>query len=419
MNKAIKKIIPLLLAVVLLLQASVTASAVTTSNTSFSDVSQNDWFYDNLNKLSTLGIIKGYPDGTFKPNNTLTRGEFIKMLTMVAEIWSAKKLTGVHWAESEWNALNDNGLLEVSTGYSSSGTLFPCTAKAPDTPITRYEMAFLINSVLYMAFYENPMILAKTDDSFANHIGDYASLDPGYRSAIEQCYAKGILTGDDYSYFWGASNLKRSEATAVIARFAWKSQRKTVDWAVEKEVVYDTTFTSFAIQYRSMTNADRRQALFGNPNKAYFTSSSDAGSHIVGVTVKTWDINSSGAKYTRTWTIYVNTVVAREVKAIFDYIYNSPEKFPIHALGGARYSDTMRHSWGCAIDINPVENYYVNYKTGQQVGSFCYKNGSSPYSITPNSSVVKAFAMYGWGWGGQGWRTAVDYMHFSILASGG
>ena len=341
------------------------------------------------------------------------------MLTMVAEIWSAKKLTGVHWAESEWNALNDNGLLEVSTGYSSSGTLFPCTAKALDTPITRYEMAFLINSVLYMAFYENPMVLVKTDDSFANHIGDYASLDPGYRSAIEQCYAKGILTGDDYSYFWGASNLKRSEATAVIARFAWKSQRKMVDWAVEKEVVYDTTFTSFAIQYRSMTNADRRQALFGNPNKAYFTSSSDAGSHIVGVTVKTWDINSSGAKYTRTWTIYVNTVVAREVKAIFDYIYNSPEKFPIHALGGARYSDTMRHSWGCAIDINPVENYYVNYKTGQQVGSFCYKNGSSPYSITPNSSVVKAFAMYGWGWGGQGWSTAVDYMHFSILASGG
>ena len=419
MKIKLKRILALLLMLITLLQAPITATAVTTSNTSFSDVSQNAWFYENLNKLSSLGIIKGYPDGTFKPDNTLTRGEFIKMLTMVAEIWSAKKPTGVHWAESDWNALNDNGLLEVSTGYNSSGTLFPCTAKALDTPITRYEMAFLINSVLYMAFYENPMILAKTDDSFANHIGDYTALDPGYRSAIEQCYAKGILTGDADSYFWGASNLKRSEATAVIARFAWKAQRKTVDWAVEKEVVYDTTFTSFAIQYRSMSNAERRQALFGNPNKTYFTSSSDAGSHIVGVTVKTWDINSSGAKYTRTWTIYVNTVVAREVKAIFDYIYNSPEKFPIHALGGARYSDTMRHSWGCAIDINPVENYYVNYKTGQQVGNFCYKNGNSPYSITPNSSVVKAFAMYGWGWGGQGWSTAVDYMHFSILASGG
>ncbi|PKM72614.1 MAG: hypothetical protein CVU91_09525 [Firmicutes bacterium HGW-Firmicutes-16] len=419
MKKGLKTIILLALAFTMLLQAPISAGALTTSSTSYSDVLQNAWYYENVNKLSALGIINGYPDGTFKPENTLTRGEFIKMLAMVAEIWSDKTPKGIHWAEGSWNALNDGGLLEVSTGFNSSGTLFPCTAAALDTPIMRYEMAYLINSVLYMAFYENPMVLTDSNDSFANHIGDYNGMDQGYRTAIEQCYAKGILNGDADSYFWGASNLKRSEAAAVIVRLAWKSERKTISWALEKEVVYDTSFTSFAIQYRTMSNADRRLALFGDTNKSYFTSTADAGSHIVGVKVNTWDINSNGAKYTRTWTLYVNTVVAREVKAIFDYIYNSPEKFPIHSLGGFRTTDTLRHSWGCAIDINPVENYYVNYKTGQQVGSYCYKTSTSPYCITPNSSVVKAFATYGWGWGGQGWSTAVDYMHFSILASGG
>ncbi|MEA4895836.1 MAG: S-layer homology domain-containing protein [Oscillospiraceae bacterium] len=419
MKKGLKTILLLALTVIMLFQAPITAGALTTSSTTFSDVSKDAWYYENVIKLSTLGIINGYPDGTFKPDGTITRGEFIKMLTMVAEIWSDKIPKGIHWAESDWNALNDNGLLEVSTGYNSSGTLFPCTVKELDTPITRYEMAFLINSVLYMAFYENPMVLKDTNDSFANHIGDYNGMDQSYRGTIEQCYAKGILMGDADSYFWGASNLKRSEAAAVIERIAWKSARKTIDWASEKEVEYDTSFTSFAIQYRTMSNADRRQALFGNPNKEYFTSTADAGSHIVGVKVNTWDIGSNGTKYTRTWTLYVNTVVAREVKAIFDYIYNSPEKFPIHALGGFRTTDTLRHSWGCAIDINPVENYYINYKTGQVVGSFCYKNGTSPYCIQPNGSVVKAFAMYGWGWGGQGWSTAADYMHFSILSSGG
>lgn len=419
MKKGLKSIIIMVLAITMLVQAPITAGALTTSNTSFSDVSQDAWYYDTVNKLSTLGIINGYPDGTFKPDNTLTRGEFIKMLAMVAEIWSDKVPKGIHWAEGSWNALNDNGLLEVSTGYNSSGTLFPCTAKALETPITRYEMAFLINSVLYMAFYENQMVLKDSNDSFANHIGDYNGMDQGYRGAIEQCYAKGILTGDADNYFWGASNLKRSEAAAVIVRLAWKSERKAISWAVEKEVVIDTSFTPFAIQYRSMTNAERREALFGNPAKAYFTSSDNTGTHIVSVQVKTWDIDSRGAKYTRTWSLQVNSVVSREVKAIFDYIYNSPEKFPVHALGGFRTTDTLRHSWGCAIDINPTENYYINYRTGQQVGSFCYKNGSSPYTITPNNSVVAAFAKYGWGWGGQGWSTAADYMHFSILASGG
>ncbi|NCB73565.1 MAG: hypothetical protein EOM51_02305 [Clostridia bacterium] len=415
MKKVFKRAALLIMMLALLVQVPISARAAS----SFSDVPGDAWYLSDLTKLTSVGIVNGYPDGTFKPDNTLTRGEFIHMLVTVAEIWTATPSKGIHWAEGDWNAMNDNGLLEVSTGYNSNGTLFPCTAKSLDTPISRYEMAFLVNSVLYMAFYENPMTLKDTADSFANHIGDYNGMDQSYRSAVEQCYGKGILTGDADSYFWGVSNLKRSEAVAVIVRLAWSSARKSISWAVQKEVVYDTSFTPFAIQYRTMTNAQRHEALFGDANKAYFSSGDNTGTHIVSVTVKTWDINSSGTKYTRTWSLQVNAVVAREVKAIFDYIYNDTEKFPIHALGGFRTSDTMRHSWGCAIDINPVENYYINYKTGQQVGSFCYKNGTSPYCIQPNGSVVKAFAMYGWGWGGQGWSTAADYMHFSILASGG
>ncbi len=417
MKKTLKRTITVILSFVLLLQVPIPAMAATT----FPDVNSADWFYADVNKLASNGIISGHPDGTFKPNDTLTRGEFIKMLTMVAEIWSDKAPKGIHWAESEWNALNDNGFLEISTGYNSTGVLFPCTAKSLDTPMTRYEMAFLINSVLYMSFYEKQMSLSDANDSFANHIFDYGTMDQSYRSVVEQCYAKGILTGDGDTIFYGYNNLTRAEAAAVIVRLVWRAERKTISWAVEKEYEIDPSFTSFAFQYRTMTNAERRQMLFGNQNKTYFTSATDAKAYMVSVSVPIWKLNeSTGQKYSSTASLTVNKLVAKEVKAIFNYIYNSPEKFPIKgSIGGARYSDTMRHSWGCAIDINPTENYYINYKTGATVGSFCYKNGTSPYCITPNSSVVKAFAMYGWGWGGQGWSTAADYMHFSILASGG
>ena len=305
--------------------------------------------------------------------------------------------------------------------------LFPCTAKALNANISRNEMAYIINGILYSAFYEKQMELKDSADSYANYIIDYNTMSGSFKAPVEQVFSKGIITGYPDGSFQGINALTRAESAAIILRLASSANRKVQSFAAEKKDVVVTPGTallsnpsqSFAFKYRTMSNAQRRLALFGDANKTHFTSAADAGNRITTVTVKTWDINSSGTKYTRSWALQVNVLVAEEVKGIFDYIYNSPEKFPIHSLGGARYSDAMRHSWGCAIDINPVENYYIHYASGQTVGKFCYKNGSSPYCITPGGSVVKAFALYGWGWGGQGWTSAADYMHFSILANGG
>ena len=419
MEKRLKRAIVLLLTLVMLLQVPITAEAAIT----FPDVNASDWFADNVKLLVELNMINGKDDGLFHPNDMITRGEFIKLAMIAGEyLYPATPSKGIHWAEGFWNALNEYGVLEVvetnAKDIQTSYPIIPLNASELDKPISRYEMAFLINRIVYVIYYENQMTLSDPKDSYANHIADYSTMSPAYSSIVEQVYSKGILTGYDDSSFQGGNALTRAEATTVILRLLYGNKRQKQNWAVEKENAVDPTFTSFAFQYRTLTNAERRQMLFGNPNKSYFTSWDNIGTHIVSVQVKTWDIKN-GVKYTRTWSLQVNSVVAREVKAIFDYIYNDPEKFPIHALGGFRTSDTLRHSWGCAIDINPTENYYINYKTGATVGNFCYKNGSSPYCITPNGSVVKAFAKYGWGWGGQGWSTAADYMHFSILASGG
>ena len=45
----------------------------------FKDVKPNDWFTSPISKLVKMGGIGGYPDGTFKPNNTITGAEFIKI----------------------------------------------------------------------------------------------------------------------------------------------------------------------------------------------------------------------------------------------------------------------------------------------------------------------------------------------------
>ena len=64
----------LVLAVVLLLGSITTVSARTGTAKSFSDVPDNAWYQDELNSLTSLEIIKGYEDGTFHPEEKLTRG---------------------------------------------------------------------------------------------------------------------------------------------------------------------------------------------------------------------------------------------------------------------------------------------------------------------------------------------------------
>lgn len=421
MKKAFRRTVLIALTLVMLLQVPITAEAATT----FPDVKSSDWFYDNVTKLVQLGIVNGMDDGLFHPDENIKRGEFMKMLMIAGEsLYSTTPSKGIHWAENYWNALNEAGVLEVvetdANNVQWSYPIIPLKASELDMPISRYEMAFLINRIVYLVYYENQMTLADANDSYAKHIADYNTMSPAYRSIVEQVYSKGILTGYDDSSFQGGNALTRAEATTIILRLLSSKYRVKQSWAVEKETAVDPSFTSFAFQYRSLSNAQRRQMLFGSSGKTYFTSASDANGYMVNISIPVWKLNeTTGVKYSSTAYLTVHKRVEKEVKAIFNYIYNSPEKFPIKSIGGARYSDSLRHSWGCAIDINPVENYYVNYNTGAQVGSFCYKTSNSPYCITPNSSVVKAFAMYGWGWGGQGWSTAVDYMHFSILASGG
>ncbi len=54
--------------------------AVISSDTQFSDVPTDYWAYDAIRYLASEGIVSGYPDGSFKPEKSVTRAEFAKML---------------------------------------------------------------------------------------------------------------------------------------------------------------------------------------------------------------------------------------------------------------------------------------------------------------------------------------------------
>ena len=428
--KTIRRLLCAALAVCLLAASLPAYAAGSTGpyDVDFEDVPDDAWYAEYVNLCASWGIIDGKTDTTYCPDDALTRGEFIKLLCMIGELVPYTMDESIHWAQPYWYLVNNNGVLW--------GLDIPLTASSLNTPITRYEMSVMISNLLSNVYTENPVSLENAE----TRIADYSSISGAYVESVLQAYGKGILDGFEDGAFHGEETLTRAQAAAVVVRTGWVSERLDVD-DVEDVTVPDEPGTgtmdpadSFAnntelIYNNTLTDAGRI-ALFGDAGKTYFTGSeSNLSDYIVTVQVRTWDIDSSGAKYTRTWNLQVNKAVADEVQAIFEEIYNDPEQFPIHALGGARFTDTLRHSWGCAIDINPVENFYCYTTTDPYTavtGTTCYKYSDSPYCITPDSSVVRIFAKYGWGWGGgtaengySGWSTTADYMHFSVRHDGG
>jgi len=80
--------------------------------------------------------------------------------------------------------------------------------------------------------------------------------------------------------------------------------------------------------------------------------------------------------------------------------------------GGTRYSD---HSYGHALDLNPLINPYVRGDRVEPPGGRAYlsRDPSVAGLIVAEGAVVSAFAAAGWKWGGF-WKSAKDYQHFSV-----
>ena len=107
----------------------------------FPDVSANYWAVNPIEYLATLGIIEGFPDGTFKPENSLTRAEFSTLLIRTkGEIGGISEsffpdVLDTHWAASFINTAAKENLV---IGY-------PDFKFRPNNPITRAEGITVIN----------------------------------------------------------------------------------------------------------------------------------------------------------------------------------------------------------------------------------------------------------------------------------
>ena len=91
---------------------------------------------------------------------------------------------------------------------------------------------------------------------------------------------------------------------------------------------------------------------------------------------------------------------------------NNTSVFNCRAVSGG--SSWSQHSYGNAIDINPIQNPYVRGNTVLPPAGSAYlkRDPSVPGLLVQDSPVVREFLAAGWGWGGN-WSSLKDYQHFS------
>lgn len=177
-----------------------------TKDNAYSDVSDTAWYAAAVSTLSKMGIISGYPDGTFRPNAPITRAEFAAMIARFDETAKSADtpftdISG-HWAENAIGKAYGNGWIK-----GSSKTVF-----CPESNLTRAETATLLNRVLHR-------LPEKESDLLANQ----------------------IVWPDNPETFWGylaiqeATNSHEYERKADGVHETQTAKRENRDWSKEFE----------------------------------------------------------------------------------------------------------------------------------------------------------------------------------------
>ncbi len=166
-------------------------------------VSLNDiaghWAEDNIKQLVARDAITGYPDGSFKPDNNITRAEFatvlVKAFGLAPQSGKVFTDTGSHWAKDFIATAASYGIIK---GYNDA-------AFGPDDLITREQMAVMIARAAQLA--------AVSDGT---PFGDAASISDWAKDAVAAAVEAGIIQGYPDNTFKPQANATRAEAVTVI-----------------------------------------------------------------------------------------------------------------------------------------------------------------------------------------------------------
>lgn len=190
----------------------ITITAAKTMN--FTDVTTAEWFYDNVKKAYTMGLIEGKTATTFNPNDNMTYAEAVTLAARMNELYNTRKITLENSKTGNWYSSYES--YAISKGIISSAL-----GNKANTKITRRD---------YVEIFYNA--LPATDYVVRNSITKIPDLaNDSTNAKIYTFYKAGILTGyantpgKTTGSFGANDNIKRSEVATILIRMMDSSTR--------------------------------------------------------------------------------------------------------------------------------------------------------------------------------------------------
>ena len=174
----------------------------------FTDVNENDWFYDVVLYAYDNGLMTGVSATEFAPNQTTTRGMIVSMLARLEGVTSAEDAGFADVAENDWyaTAVNWAASVGVVNGYEDN-------TFRPNAPITREQMA----AILYnYADYKGYDVSARADLS---DYADAASISSWAEDVLAWANAEGLINGMTATTIDPQGATTRAQTAAMFERF--------------------------------------------------------------------------------------------------------------------------------------------------------------------------------------------------------
>ncbi|WP_419961095.1 choice-of-anchor I family protein [Psychrobacillus sp. BM2] len=310
---------------------------------SFSDVKNIEHFYESVRSLASRGIVKGFGDGTFKPYQSVTRGQMASVLakTLGMNMENVKnpgfkdvKVTDEYYGPIA--ALVEAGVIE---GYNDK------TFK-PGEPLTRAQMSKIISlgfKLDEVKLTNTPFTDVKTGDWYADY--------------VQALIANNITTGTTPTTFAPYAHVTRGQMASFIVRSESPVQKTAKLVGITNELVELSTGTyALSADLKKILNASNSAALLGAALEYTVKDGVIVGITSIELTANGNETNNivldgQGSKFAGTLRVngdYVslkNLTIAKDLE-IGKEVENSFKAFDIKVLGKTNLTDKNSISRG-------------------------------------------------------------------------